>query len=229
MMRTALRYTVVLALLGAGCLGDENADGSGQPLSAEDQGDPPGDGRGGPADVVVTTGEGSIVLDCVPGSVGEIHVVFECDAITIYSCKDLSNVVVEFEDGTRQRTEGLQGQTGTFSGNGDQDGQRIVGVWVKAGNNRSGDGPGYGQRFDAPEGDCEPPDEAGSGGSGGSGGAGGSGDTCEDNDPDTFCGEDDVPQAGNGSAGDGSSGSGGDNGGEPQPCADPDDPACNVE
>jgi hypothetical protein len=31
-------------------------------------------------------------------------------------------------------------------------------VWVKAGNNASGDGPGYGERFDSDL-DCEPPPE----------------------------------------------------------------------
>ena len=76
-----------------------------------------------------------------------IDVVFECGSITVYSCKDLSNVVLEFENGERQRFEGLQGQVGTFSGSA---GGRIVGVWVKAGSNGSGDGPGYGERFDVP-------------------------------------------------------------------------------
>lgn len=35
-------------------------------------------------------------------------------------------------------------------------GGTVVGVWVKAGENHSGDGPGYGERFDAPEGACTP-------------------------------------------------------------------------
>jgi hypothetical protein len=99
--------------------------------------------------VTVETGvDGGIVLDCELGELGEIHVQFDCASITVYTCKDLSNVVVELDDGTRQRFESLDGHVNTFSA---AVGQRIVGAWVKSGNNHSGDGPGYGQRFDAPE------------------------------------------------------------------------------
>lgn len=137
-----------------------------------------------------------------------IHVVFACDSITIYSCKDLSNVVLEFENGERERFEDLEGQVGTFSGTARG---RITGVWVKAGANFSGDGPGYGQRFDAPDDDCEI-------GRGGAGGSAGSGDTCGDSDPDESCG----PVGGAGGAGD-------DTGGDPLCVANPDDPSCQVE
>ena len=88
---------------------------------------------------------GDVVLDCGPGPVGEIRVEFDCDAITIYSCKDLSNVVLEYENGERERFEGLSGQRGAFAGTGDNGDARIVRVWVKAGANFSGDGPGYGR------------------------------------------------------------------------------------
>lgn len=65
------------------------------------------------------------------------------------SPKALSNVVVKFADGER------------FAGD-----REIVTVWVKAGNNVSGDGPGYGERFEA-DADCD-----GNGGTGGTGGTG---------------------------------------------------------
>ena len=105
------------------------------------------------------------------GDTGDIQVVFDCDVITVYTCKDLSNVVIEFENGDRVRVMGQHGYVNTFSGNG-----HIVGVWVKSGENGSGDGPGYGQRFDAPGGDCNNPPDGG-GGNGGNGGNGGHGGT----------------------------------------------------
>jgi LPXTG-motif cell wall-anchored protein len=65
------------------------------------------------------------------------------------SSKDLSNVVARFCDGTTQRFEGLSGYVGTFAGTGANANKQITTVWVKSGNNASGDGPGYGQRFDS--------------------------------------------------------------------------------
>lgn len=99
-------------------------------------------------------------LDCPRGgATAPIAVAFACDEITVVSCKDLSNVVLELADGSRQRFEGLHGQQGVFAGTGALEGVRVVGVWVKAGANHSGDGPGYGQRFDAPAESCTPPGE----------------------------------------------------------------------
>jgi hypothetical protein len=91
------------------------------------------------------------------GMVGKVKVSFACGEITTVSCKDLSNVVVEFADGSRQRFEGLKGQSGTFRGTGANAGEVITRVWVKAGANHSGDGPGYGERFDAPKQSCDVP------------------------------------------------------------------------
>jgi hypothetical protein len=94
-------------------------------------------------------------LDCCQGGpVGEIAVEFECFEVHITSCKELSNVVLEFEDGEHYKFDDLEGHCITL-GAGDR---HIVGVWVKAGNNKSGDGPGYGKRFDSDL-DCEPPPE----------------------------------------------------------------------
>jgi hypothetical protein len=97
-----------------------------------------------------------VELDCPRGgSTGPINVDFHCTEIDVVSCKDLSNVVLEYADGSHQKFEGLSGHQGTFAGAGEHEGAEIVGVWVKAGNNASGDGPGYGERFDSPEGICE--------------------------------------------------------------------------
>ena len=64
-------------------------------------------------------------------------------AVFVTSTKDLSNVVLEYIDGTHQKFDNLTGYTKTFVGNG----THIVGVWIKSGKNASGDGPGYGERI----------------------------------------------------------------------------------
>ena len=103
-------------------------------------------------------------LDCPRGgSTGPIEVEFFCTEIDVISCKDLSNVVLEYADGSHQKFDGLSGRQGTFAGTGEHEGAEIVGVWVKAGNNASGDGPGYGERFDAPAGVCDSELECGGG------------------------------------------------------------------
>jgi len=81
----------------------------------------------------------------------KIYVTFHGDRKSIYveSSKDLSNVVLEFEDGAHYKFDGLSGHTGTFQGTGQHAGKIIVGCWIKSGRNRSGDGPGYGERFES--------------------------------------------------------------------------------
>jgi hypothetical protein len=113
------------------------------------------------------------MLDCPRGGpTGPIAARFECYEVHIVSCKELSNVVVEFKGGERYKYDGLEGHYGTF-GAGDKE---VVGVWVKAGNNASGDGPGYGMRFDS-DADCGDDGTGGTGGDDGMGGAGGAGGT----------------------------------------------------
>jgi hypothetical protein len=65
---------------------------------------------------------------------------FECHAIHVSSCKDISNVVLELRSGKHRKFDNLKGHCATI-GVADR---VIEGVWVKAGNNGSGDGPGYG-------------------------------------------------------------------------------------
>jgi hypothetical protein len=93
-------------------------------------------------------------LDCTDGE--GVVAEFGCESVVTRSCKDLSNVVLEFEDGQRERFEGLSGYSATFSGTGENEGKVVVRVWIKSGNNHSGDGPGYGTSFDAPGDACEP-------------------------------------------------------------------------
>ena len=133
------------------------------------------------------------ILDCPRGGpTGPIAARFECYEVHIVSCKELSNVVVEFKGGEHYKYDGLKGHYGTF-GAGDKE---IVGVWVKAGNNASGDGPGYGMRFDS-DADCGDGGTGGAGGAGGTGGSAGAGGmsgtggddchcSCDDGDSDDY-------------------------------------------
>lgn len=88
----------------------------------------------------------------------QIEVTFSGDgkSIEVSADKDLSNVVLEFENGHHYKFDGLNGLTGTFSGTGAYSGMTIKTAWIKSGCNNSSDGPGYGDRFDAPSGIGEP-------------------------------------------------------------------------
>jgi hypothetical protein len=94
------------------------------------------------------------------GSGGDaaIQVTSSCTAVQVTSSKAISNVVLQFTDGDRQRFEDLpESRTGTFAGTGDHDGQVIAIAWVKSGNNKTSDGPGYGERFELSTADCDEP------------------------------------------------------------------------
>lgn len=69
----------------------------------------------------------------------------DCVTVNAHSTKDLSNVVLQFADGTVQKFDGLTGHDGTFSGTGANADKVVVGVWVKSGSNGTDDGPGYGE------------------------------------------------------------------------------------
>lgn len=154
-------------LLSLGC-GAEHAETSAARNDAlrkleGDVGQSPENGPGKRADGSSEEAEGGAegetspgALDCTNGdAVDDVRVIFDCDQVHIESCKDLSNVVLELDDGERQRFEGLTGHASSFTGTGEWDGAAILKVWVKAGANHSGEGPGYGQRFDAPADSCE--------------------------------------------------------------------------
>lgn len=80
-------------------------------------------------------------------SLPQITVTFRANDVYVQSTKDLSNVVLQFADGTTQKFDGLSGKTGTFRGTGSNYNKRIDTVWVKSGQNDSGDCPGCGERF----------------------------------------------------------------------------------
>ena len=75
-------------------------------------------------------------------SLSQISVDFDCFSILVNSSLDISNIVLKLADGTELKIEGLSGNS--FSHTTDLE---ILGVWVKAGSNSSGDGPGYGTWF----------------------------------------------------------------------------------
>lgn len=83
-------------------------------------------------------------------SLPQITVTFQSNDVYVTSTKDISNIVLEFSDGTQQRFEDMSDgtTTGTFRGSGANYNKRINKVWVKSGINDSGEGPGYGERFE---------------------------------------------------------------------------------
>lgn len=74
----------------------------------------------------------------------------DCKRIDVSSCKDLSNVVLVYEDCSWQKFDGLTQKSGTFAGTGSNDGKFISHVYIKSGCHKSGEGPGFGRRFDGP-------------------------------------------------------------------------------
>lgn len=100
------------------------------------------------ANVPVTL-TGQAASGCIP----QITVAFSADrkSVSVVSTKDLSNVVLLFDDNVAYKFDNLnQGKIGTFQGVGANAGKKIKTVWVKSGCNASNDGPGYGERFDHP-------------------------------------------------------------------------------
>jgi len=77
----------------------------------------------------------------------QVSVEYRYKSVYVTSSKDLSNVVLEYHDGTHQKFEGLSGHSQVFQGTGSNSGKAIYKVWVKSGNNASGEGPGYGEPF----------------------------------------------------------------------------------
>jgi hypothetical protein len=88
-----------------------------------------------------------------PNCLPTVNAVFSADdkSVTATSTKDLSNVVLKFEDGTVQKFDNLSGLSKTFSGTGLFSGKCIAGIWIKSGCNQSNDGPGYGEYVKNPK------------------------------------------------------------------------------
>jgi hypothetical protein len=86
---------------------------------------------GTPAPVVVPG-------DCVPPPPA-ITVSQDCDSVDVNSEKDISNIIVRYEDGTYQKFDGLSGTTWSLSVPTEHG--YVVAIWVKSGNNwEGGDG-----------------------------------------------------------------------------------------
>lgn len=78
----------------------------------------------------------------------QIYVEYRYTSVYVTSTKNLENVVVRFSNGSKQTFSGLSTKTGTFEGTGYNSGRAIERVWVKSGNNLSGEGYNYGEPFD---------------------------------------------------------------------------------
>jgi hypothetical protein len=98
-----------------------------------------------------------------------ITVTQECDTITVTSQKDISNIIVRYEDGFEEKFDNLSGTTWTLTVP-DEDHGYVTDIWVKAGNNKEAfdgdneplptgfDNNGIGEYFSVTiPGDCDPP------------------------------------------------------------------------
>ena len=101
----------------------------------------------------VVIGGGELVLDCTQPETHDVHVLFECDSVTIYACDELSDAVLEYESGRRQRFARLSAQTATLAARGAHDGQRIVSVRIPDVADRYAATAGE-RRFEAPADSC---------------------------------------------------------------------------
>lgn len=80
-------------------------------------------------------------------NIGEINVYMEDEKLTVISiAHEISNVVLKYTDGTTYKYDDQSGHTQTYVPH--QPGKVIAGCWVKAGNNKSHDGAGYGKYFE---------------------------------------------------------------------------------
>jgi Flp pilus assembly protein TadG len=78
----------------------------------------------------------------------QIYVTWQDTQVYVDSTKNLENVVLQFSNGNKQTFSGLTAKTGTFKGSGSNNGKQITKAWVKSGNNLSGEGTNYGERFE---------------------------------------------------------------------------------
>jgi hypothetical protein len=106
--------------------------------------------------IAVAVATGCVVVataDVASAAPADVDVTYDCDAgtVTVTSNKNISNIVVSV-DGVHTKTPDLTGLTYVF---GLESLEGLDSVWVKSGNNQSGDGPGYGERFDFDI-DCDP-------------------------------------------------------------------------
>lgn len=82
------------------------------------------------------------------GTKPQIYVTWKDKEVYVESSKNLENVVLQFTDNNKQTFSGLSAKTGTFKGSSSHNGKQISKCWVKSGNNLSGEGTNYGERFE---------------------------------------------------------------------------------
>jgi len=80
------------------------------------------------------------------GNMAQITTQFKDSAIYVTSTKNITQVRLQFADGTTQ-TLGASGTSGTFKGTGGNSSKQVSTAWVKSGTNDSGSPAGQGERF----------------------------------------------------------------------------------
>jgi hypothetical protein len=145
-----MRYCLIVALVGLAVVA---ADIRGQPTGKKagrlDNTPIPRD-KGRLDNVPIPQAKGLPGRPPVGVAMGRIRVEFRGQLVRVESRLDVSNVVLEYADGSRQKFDDLEVRVVELRGTGPHAGKTVVRAWVKSGANFSGDGPGYGQRFEAP-------------------------------------------------------------------------------
>jgi len=77
----------------------------------------------------------------------QITVEYRYKSVHVTSTLNLSNVVLQYSNGGKQKFKNLSGTSGTFAGTGSYRNKSIYKVWVKSGDNASGEGYDYGEPF----------------------------------------------------------------------------------
>ena len=143
----AVRLLTIACALGTGCL---DASGMHQDADQPARTDWP----------IIVIGGGGLVLDCTDPSAAQVHVLFECDSATIYSCGTLSQVELAYDSGKSERFVDLHGQIATLAARGVHDGSRILSLSLPGGARNADVELAGRQRFDAPDDSCGPPQAA---------------------------------------------------------------------
>lgn len=90
---------------------------------------------------------GTTVMDVSATAIGDDESLAVRSCVYVTSTKKLSNVVMGFCDGTIEKFGGLSGRRARICGTGQNKWKEVCCVWIKSGCNKSGDGPGYGEKI----------------------------------------------------------------------------------
>ncbi len=83
------------------------------------------------------------------GNMAQIVTTLQSNSVAVNSTKSISQVKIQFTDGTTQTISGGGATSGTFKGTGSNASKTVQTAWVKSGTNDSGNPSGSGERFDS--------------------------------------------------------------------------------